>query len=181
MKSFDEDLENAVAQHGHLCAGQILGVRLARLGLAALGIEKPESYRDLITYIETDRCLADAVSSVTHCKLGRRRLKHKDYGKSAATFVDRANGKAVRVSSKFWINPPAGADMRAYFAALTDDELFKVEHVAVEISPFDLPGKPVQKATCALCGEIVTDCRHIEQNGKTVCRNCAGQSYYTQI
>ena len=39
MKSFDEYLRDAEQAHGHLCAGQILGVRLAMLGLQKLQID----------------------------------------------------------------------------------------------------------------------------------------------
>ena len=41
MKSLDEYLREAEAAHGHLCAGQVLGVRMAMLGLQKLGIEDP--------------------------------------------------------------------------------------------------------------------------------------------
>ena len=75
MRTFREDLEKAVNFHGHICVGQVLGTRIARLGLQLFKIASPETYRDLIVYVEADRCLADAVSSVCHCNLGRRRLK----------------------------------------------------------------------------------------------------------
>jgi len=39
MESLDELLQQAEAAHGHMCAGQILGVRMALLGLNRLGIE----------------------------------------------------------------------------------------------------------------------------------------------
>ena len=79
MTSFDEDLKRAVDYHGHICAGQIIGVRMARLGLSLLNIDEPNTYRDLIVFIETDRCLADAIGTVTNCKIGRRRLKVYDF------------------------------------------------------------------------------------------------------
>ena len=41
MESIDELLVKAEAAHGHLCAGQILGVRMALLGLERLGIADP--------------------------------------------------------------------------------------------------------------------------------------------
>ncbi|MDR0552396.1 MAG: FmdE family protein [Spirochaetaceae bacterium] len=203
MKSFDEHLRASAEQHGHLCAGQYIGVRMARMGLRELGIDEPENYRDLIVFIENDRCLADAVSSVTGCKLGRRRLKYRDYGKSAASFLDLATGKAVRISSTRWISPPenngahghggghsgSGAahshndndGLRAFFDALTDNDLFKVERVSIALPPEDMPGKPAQKVTCARCGEIVTDKRQVEAGGETLCRSCAGNSYYTVL
>src|SRR5712671_7679270 len=41
MKSLAEYLDLAAVAHGHLCAGQVLGVRLAMLGLRELGIDDP--------------------------------------------------------------------------------------------------------------------------------------------
>src|ERR1700748_3374750 len=102
MKSLDEYLRDAEVAHGHLCAGQVLGVRLAMLGLQKLGIEDPHG-RDrkrLVTFVEIDRCATDAVAVVTGCRLGKRALKFRDWGKMAATFVDVASGKAIRVSAK---------------------------------------------------------------------------------
>ena len=45
MKSLDDYLRDAEQAHGHLCAGQVLGVRLAMLGLAKLGIDDPRRQR----------------------------------------------------------------------------------------------------------------------------------------
>lgn len=55
-----------------------------------LGIDDPLSFRNSIVYVEMDRCATDAVSIVTGCTLGRRRLMVVDYGKMAATFVNLA-------------------------------------------------------------------------------------------
>lgn len=90
MLSLDALIREAEAAHGHLCAGQILGVRLAILGLAKLGIEDPrgKDRKRLVTFVEIDRCATDAISVVTGCRLGKRALKFRDWGKMAATFVD---------------------------------------------------------------------------------------------
>ena len=102
MKSFDEYLLDAEKAHGHLCAGQILGVRLAMLGLQKLNIDDPhgKDRKRLVTFVEIDRCATDAVGVVTGCRLGKRALKFRDWGKMAATFVDVASGKAIRVAAK---------------------------------------------------------------------------------
>ena len=178
MKSFDEHLAEALAYHGHLCAGQILGVRMARRGLKELGIDDPQSYRDLITFVENDRCLADAIGTVTCCKLGKRRLKFLDYGKSAAAFLDLASGKAVRISSIGWVNAGGVQDIRAYLDGKTDEELFKIEQVRIQLPPQDMPGKPVSKTQCSRCGEVITDSREVKKDGAVLCKNCAGESYY---
>ena len=102
MKSLDEYLRDAEQAHGHLCAGQVLGVRLAMLGLAKLGIDDPrgKDRKRLVTFVEIDRCATDAVALVTGCRLGKRALKFRDWGKVAATFVDLTNGKAIRIAAR---------------------------------------------------------------------------------
>src|SRR5437773_6264765 len=102
MKSVDEYLRDAEKAHGHLCAGQVLGVRLAMLGLQKLGIDDPpgKDRKRLITFVEIDRCATDAVGVVTGCRLGKRALKFRDWGKMAATFVDVDTGKAIRIAAK---------------------------------------------------------------------------------
>src|ERR1700739_418721 len=147
MKSLDEYLRDAEQAHGHLCAGQVLGVRMAMLGLARLGIEDPhgKDRKRLVTFVEIDRCATDAVAVVTGCRLGKRALKFRDWGKVAATFVDTAGGKAIRVaareSSKALARSmhPEIADknqqqMRAY-REMKDEDLFDLQWVKVELTP----------------------------------------------
>jgi formylmethanofuran dehydrogenase subunit E len=104
MKSLDEYLRDAEQAHGHLCAGQVLGVRMAMLGLQKLGIDDPQGNKEdrkrLVTFVEIDRCATDAVAVATGCRLGKRTLKFRDWGKVAATFVDVINGRAIRVAAK---------------------------------------------------------------------------------
>jgi hypothetical protein len=101
MESFDELLQKAEVVHGHMCAGQILGVRMALLGLKRLGIEDPRGAdrKRLVTYIEIDRCATDAIGMVTGCRLGKRSLKFRDWGKMAATFIDLATNRGVRIAA----------------------------------------------------------------------------------
>lgn len=177
-RTFEEDLEMAVAFHGHLCAGQILGTRIARIGLAHFGIEEPERYRDLIAFVEADRCLADAVCSVARCNIGRRRLKWFDYGKMAATFYDIASDSAIRVSSVSEAKPQPGEDILEFYARFPDAEFFRIEDVAVNIDEFDLPGKPLAHAVCEECGERILDNRQVQHAGRVLCKACAGQPVY---
>src|ERR1700720_1629752 len=105
--TLDEYLLQAEQAHGHLCAGQVLGVRLAMLGLEKLGIEEPRG-RDrkrLVTFVEIDRCATDAIGVVTGCRLGKRALKFRDWGKMAATFTllpstDLPPGRALRIAAR---------------------------------------------------------------------------------
>lgn len=178
MRSFEEDLDRVIAFHGHLCGGQLTGVRMARYALKYFGIEDPDRYRDLIVYVECDRCLTDAIMVVAGCHPGKRRMKCLDFGKQAATFFDLNRNEAIRlvnVSEKC----PKGEDAKAWFASRTDEDLFSVQKVAVNYTDFDAPGKPHSHEVCAVCGEEVTDGREVNTGcGKVICRSCAGQSYY---
>jgi len=102
MKPFDDLLASSAAAHGHMCPGQVVGVRIAMLGCRLIGLDDPTSHeqiKKLIVYVEMDRCAGDAVAHVTGAKLGRRSLKFMDYGIMAATFVNLETSKAFRVLS----------------------------------------------------------------------------------
>src|SRR5512144_142586 len=102
MPTLDELLREAEVAHGHLCAGQILGVRMALHGLDLLGLDDPRGKhrKRLVTFVEIDRCATDAIGVVTGCRLGKRALKFRDWGKMAATFVDLETGRAIRVAAR---------------------------------------------------------------------------------
>ena len=75
---------------------------MAMLGLRLLGFEAPPTYpqlKQLIVFVEMDRCTGDAVAFVTSAKLGRRSLKFVDYGIMAATFVNLGTDHAFRIIS----------------------------------------------------------------------------------
>lgn len=177
---FEEDLKKACDFHGHICAGMIIGVRLARAGLEYLGIDDPVENRDFIVYCEIERCLTDAVQSVTGVTPGKRRLKIRDYGKMAASFVDMRTGKGVRLACLGDINAPDGADLVEFFSRLGDGDLFKAEPVEVIAPPEDLPGRPVRSVVCSACGEKVMDARDLSVCGRIVCRPCAEGAYYAK-
>lgn len=188
--TFDNLLEESVRLHGHLCAGQVLGVRMSLLGLREAGIADPRGAdrKHFIVFVEMDRCAADAVQSVTGCSLGRRSLKFLDYGKMAATFLNLRTNRAVRVLAReeprtraLELVPDAtdkyAAQLQAY-RSMTDEELFSLEEVRVELRPEDMPGRPTQRVPCDQCGEFVQDMREVAENGRTLCVPCARGGYY---
>jgi formylmethanofuran dehydrogenase subunit E len=193
LKTLAEYESLAVQAHGHLCAGQILGLRLAVHGLQLLGIEDPtgKDRKRLVTYVEIDRCAADAITVVTGCRLGKRALKFRDFGKVAATFCDLAENRAVRVlaleSSRQIAAEryPGIADRNAQqmtaYRELSDTELFDHQWVRVNIGPEDLPGYRAPRAVCAACGESVSFRREVQIDGGILCRACAGERYYEPI
>jgi formylmethanofuran dehydrogenase subunit E len=179
MRTLEDDLEAAQGFHGHLCHGMVMGVRMARYGCRELGIDDPHSYGDLVVYVEMDRCASDAVSVATGVTLGRRRLKWVDYGKLAATFVDLATDRALRVAPRPEV-PHAGQDVDPveYWKDWTDEQLFSCTSVELTIPEEDKPGRPSRTAECARCGEKVQDAREVVRDGEVLCRACAQGPYY---
>lgn len=179
-RTLEEDLERAVAFHGHLCGGQMIGTRMARLALEYFHIDDPDTYRDLIAFVECDRCLADAVISVANCHLGKRRLKWYDYGIMSASFFDIASGKAIRISQRQDVpRCPKGEDVVKFFNAYKDEQLFHVHAIELpDLTECDFPGKPRVTEFCEECGERIHDGRAVKRDGRTLCRRCAGEHVY---
>jgi formylmethanofuran dehydrogenase subunit E len=182
--------ELAAAAHGHLCAGQILGLRMALHGVRLLGLDDPtgSDRKRLVTFVEIDRCATDAIPIVTGCRLGKRALKFRDFGKVAATFCDLRENRAVRIAARESSKDRARElfpeienknqqQMQAY-RILPDDDLFSAQWVRVAIGPEDLPGYKAPRAICEQCGEGVSFKRELVRDGRTLCRACAGERYY---
>ena len=193
MRTLPEYEELAALAHGHMCAGQVLGLRLALHGLALLGIEEPEGKdrKRLVTFIEIDRCATDAIPIVTGCRLGKRALKFRDFGKMAATFCDLETQRAVRVvaleSSKQRarelcpeISDKNKQQMQAY-RVMPEDALFEHQWVRVDLKPEDFPGYKGERRACAECGEGISFERQVVRDGQTLCRSCAGERYYIPL
>ncbi len=191
MKSLEEYLVLAEQAHGHLCAGQVLGVRLAMYGVRELGIEDPIRERKrLVTFVEIDRCVTDAVALVANCRLGKRALKFLDWGKVAATFVDLHTGRAVRIvatekskslAREMFPELEKEIGQQKAYQLLPDEELFVKQCVQVEVRPEDLPGFKGPRVVCAECGEGINFKREMIQDGRTLCRGCAGERYWKPL
>lgn len=191
MESIDELLERCEQTHGHLCAGQLLGVRMALLACDRLGIDDPHGAdrKKLMVWVEIDRCMTDAVGAVTGTRLGKRTLKFLDYGKVAATFLNVDTGNAVRVVARESardladrmhpeIESKKNRQMLTYREAF-DDELFSTSAVEVTVSEMDLPGHPRSRVICQECGEGINDGRELNTVDQgVVCHSCAFGTYY---
>src|ERR1035438_2352965 len=193
MKSLDEFLRDAEQAHGHICAGQVLGVRLAMLGLQELGIDDPrgKDKKRLVTFVEIDRCATDAVAVVAGCRLGKRALKLRDWGKVAATFVDVNNGNSIRFAAREsakalarQMQPEiAGKNQQQMLAyrEISGDDLFTTQWVKVELPPEEFPGYKGERVVCEACGEGINFRREVRRKEKILCRSCAGECYYQSI
>jgi formylmethanofuran dehydrogenase subunit E len=193
MKTLAQYLDDAAVAHGHLCAGQVLGVRMAMYGLKQLGIEDPQGKdrKRIVTFVEIDRCATDAIMVVTGCRLGKRALKFRDWGKMAATFVDLQTGKAVRVAATESSKSLAASmhpelesknqqQMLAY-KEMNDDQLFTTQWVKIALPEEEFPGYKGERIVCAECGEGISYRREVRRDGKILCRGCAGERYYEAL
>ena len=193
LKDFDEYVAMAEQAHGHMCAGQILGLRMALYGLKLLALDDPTGTqrKRLVTFVEIDRCATDAIPVVTGCRLGKRALKFRDFGKVAATFCDLEADRAVRVVARESAKARAKAlhpelpdknsqQMRAY-REMPDDELFDRQWVRVTLGPEEFPGYKGERAVCSACGEGINFRREVVRDGKVLCKACAGERYYEPL
>jgi formylmethanofuran dehydrogenase subunit E len=194
MQDFEILLEGSATAHGHLCAGQVVGVRMAMLGSKLIGLDEPSrmpQIKKIVVYIEIDRCAADAIAYVTGVKLGRRSLKFVDNGIMAATFVNLENGKAVRI-----VSTEESRDLATQYAPdipdkrqqqleaykrMPDDVLFQVQAVKVDVPIHDMPGPSRFKTRCERCGQVVRDKKEVSQGGKVLCKPCAYGTYYRPV
>jgi formylmethanofuran dehydrogenase subunit E len=181
MSDFDVYLKKAGEFHGHICTGIALGTRMSLAAMKALGIKPGERNKSLIVYTEIDRCMTDAVQTVTKCSLGRRSLKCADYGKFAATFVNLDTGKALRATTReYFRGSDSIEETLKQLSAIPDSDLIALQEVTVSIPATDLPGFPTREAVCATCGEKIMDGREVSQGEKILCRGCAQGKYYSE-
>jgi formylmethanofuran dehydrogenase subunit E len=194
MKKFETLLKGSAKAHGHLCPGQVVGVRMAMLGCRLIDLDEPSKLpeiKKIIVYVEMDRCATDAISFVTGTRLGRRSLKFVDNGIMAATFVNLESKKAFRIASteesrnlasKY---APDILDKREQqleaYKKMDIEDLFTIEEVFVDVPASDMPGPTRFKAVCDKCGTMVRDKREVLKNSQILCRSCAFGAYYQPV
>jgi formylmethanofuran dehydrogenase subunit E len=189
LKSLPELIEQSAAHHSHLCPRQVLGVRMGMLAGELLGIELPPVKKRLLVIVESNGCFADGVSAATGATVGHRTLRVEDYGKVAAVFVDTLSTIAVRIAPRLDVRQRAKAyapdgETRRYhiqlhgYMAMPLDDLFFTERVFLRTPIEEIVSRPGVRVNCIICGEEIINEREIKQNGLTLCRACAGQSYY---
>lgn len=190
MENFEELLHESVKFHGHLCPGQVLGVRMAILGLKLIDIHDPKGKdrKSLIIYVEIDRCATDAIMSVTSCTPGKRSLKILDNGIMAASFINIKTGSAFRIIAKEESKVSASnyfpeiddkyERQKQAYKIMSDEELFDIRPIKVKISDHDMPGRPLKRIKCEKCGDFVQDCKDINIDGQNLCKSCAYGAYF---
>jgi formylmethanofuran dehydrogenase subunit E len=182
-------LAQLAALHSHLCPRQVLGVRMGIHAADLFSLNLPQREKRLLTFVETDGCFADGISVATGCTMGHRTMRLVDHGKIAATFVDTHAAKALRccASPDARMNaaacvPEAKSRWHAQLAAyqrIAKEELFQVQEVVLSFDLNAIIGKPGIRTACSVCGEEVINQREVVIDGQAICRNCAGDRYWT--
>ncbi len=182
MEDYLYFLEKVTKFHGHTCSGVALGTRVTLAAMRHLGLDPYEdNKKNLIAFVEVDRCMSDAVMVITGCSPGKRSLKFVDYGRFAATLVNLATGKAVRGTVKKVFSSKGNKEETLKEILNTvDSQLVTLQDVIVEICLSDMPGPPASRATCEKCDERVVDDRHVSKRGHILCRACAYGKYYIE-
>lgn len=180
-------LADCIEYHGHICMGQVLGVRLAERGMDLIGTT---DWKKMIVFAENDRCIADALQIMTGTRLGRRSFKLRDYGKMAATFFNTDTDEAYRV----WVGGDIDAiamgqsvtkaNKEEYLRVVLEaptDQLLKEVRVEVSLREDEMPGKPQRVIICAHCGEKVMDGKDVSTKGGDICESCWKGAYYKKV
>lgn len=181
-------LEQLTSLHNHVCPRQVLGVRIGLLAGKLLGLDVPQRDKRLFAFVELDGCFADGVSVASGCWLGHRTLRLMDFGKAAATFVDTASGRALRL----WPDPaardraaalrPDASDhwhaMLEAYQVMPDADLLCSAEVKLTVSLEAIISRPGMRVACARCGEEILNERGRRAGDLILCAACAGEAYY---
>lgn len=182
MNEFEMYVKKVGDYHGHVCFGIAMGTKMTLAAMRYLGLDPAVKNKNLIVYAEIDRCMTDAVQVISGCSLGHRSLKHMDYGKFAATFVNLTTNKAVRVTIREECEIKGEPqDVVEKMAKLPEDQVVNIQEVKVNIPEVDLPGFPKEREKCCICGERIMDGRQVSRDGKVLCRACANGKYYVEL
>ncbi len=160
-------------------------------GMAAIGLPVPMPHKAALVFVETDGCFATGIEVATGAAVGHRTLRVMDVGKIAATFANVETGCAYRLAAR----PDVRVRARAFapevkqryhaqlkgYQLMPDEELFTVQPVELRPSLKAVLSKPGVRTKCAMCGEEIINERQVVVKGKTLCRTCAGEGYYSIV
>jgi formylmethanofuran dehydrogenase subunit E len=191
MKLTEDFLNQSAGSHHRLCPRQVLGVRMGLYAGRTLDLPVPRQDKRLHAFMEIDGCAVDGVTVATGCSVGRRTMHIFDFGKVAATFVDKDTYKAVRIHPTSDARrqarqyaPDAPDDWQAYllgYQLMPDEELFVCQPIRLTVSLEAIISREGVRALCDRCGEEIYNEREVRSSGFTLCKACAGKVYYTLV
>ncbi len=197
-RSFRELWDMAVTFHGHRCPAMPMGLRAGLAAMKTLGVGRARD-KELHVVSETGKghaagCFLDGVMAATGCTYGKSNIEKTYWNKMAFTLVDTRRGRAVRVSLKpefleqalrspFVQQRRQGVPPQDVPAEVLEPLLDRVlslpEGQFLDVSePFDFPWRAVpacfEVVRCDGCREAVFTNAVNRQDGKILCRGCAG-------
>ena len=202
----EEWLEFGQRFHGHKCPAMPLGLRVGAAAMEKLGVERAKDGQ-ILAFVDLGEdhcatCYADGLQVIMGTTFGKGNIKKTHKGKWAVTLVDRATGKAVRVT------PKADAMLQnkqsAFFKdfrekgipaskvpnEVVDPLITKVMSAPQEIllnvsEVFDYKLEPHKDNftgfVCEECGEMTVESYGRVKDGKYVCIDCATKSEIIEL
>ncbi|KUG29745.1 hypothetical protein ASZ90_000360 [hydrocarbon metagenome] len=187
-----EQLNAAVAFHGHECPGLTIGLRAAELCLREFG---HNDRTPILAVVETDMCGVDAIQALTGCTYGKGNLIHRDLGKMAFSFYRKADGTGFRAVLRPESHGEAGnlarSLMKKVFSGQASDEekrlsaemreTYRQHLLSLDLGEVfsigDAPPMPrgasiLDSLVCEHCGESTMESRTRRFAGKTLCIPC---------
>lgn len=188
-----DDVDKAVAFHGHECPGLWIGIRAAELCLEELG---HNDATPVTVVVESDMCGVDAIQVLTGCTFGKGNLIHRDLGKLAFSFFRVSDGKSLRAILQPGITEAAREEMQELLrkestgkATEIDEEriwllramtcsrirealLSDLFSVVRSTSPAPRPPRNLESLACSRCGESTMESRTRRLGGETYCIPC---------
>jgi formylmethanofuran dehydrogenase subunit E len=189
ISTLPDDLQRAIAFHGHFCGGLSIGYRAATIALQELGVGRAQD-EELVAVCEHNSCGVDAMQVLTGCTLGKGNLILRDWGKQVYTVGRRSDGRMLRLSLRARSGAarggsPAQRDGGEPEALSAEERLARLLSApAAEI--FDMrwveqrlptPAGLFHSVRCAQCGENVMEPRAHLRDGQPVCPECYGEPY----
>jgi formylmethanofuran dehydrogenase subunit E len=191
-------LMDALKFHGHKCYASVAGVRAGLAALRTLGVRRSGGTQLYgIAELGEDHggmCFGDGLQYTTGCTFGKGNIRKEPYGKLAFTLIDKASGRAVRVSYKPTLQKQISesAFMRKRGLGVMPDDIPEAEQMELVDLVWNAPEEDVvaigpvfqYKAEwfpevmgfipCASCGELVAKAYVRLVGEKQVCIPCSG-------
>jgi len=200
MVNPQEWLEFGQKFHGHKCPAMPMGLRVGAAAMNALGVERAKDGQ-LIAFVDLGddhcaTCYGDGLQVIMGTTFGKGNLKKTHKGKWAVTVVDRATGKAVRVTpkaeamlnnkkSKFFtdyrmLGKPASIVPAEVVDPLINGVMNAPAEMLMNISEvFDYKLEPKKDSfdgfVCEECGEMTVQEYGRVKGDKKVCMDCAAK------
>lgn len=195
-----EWLEFGQKFHGHKCPAMPMGLRAGAAAMNALGVDRAKDGQ-LVAFVDLGEdhcatCYGDGLQVIMGTTFGKGNIKKTHKGKWAVTLVDRATGRAVRVTPRAeamlnnkksifftdyrMLGKPASSVPDEIVDELVDGVMNAPDDKLINISPvFQFELEPKKDSfdgfVCEECGEMTVMEYGRIKGDKKVCMDCAAK------